>query len=952
MIQLVPKHQKLVRTCYPKDKTDSAVPVSSPLAYLCYYASCNSSKLRKVLAYLEVRTRSDVEKKKKFDTLITLQILKALIEKCNENLPVLAHNTFTILLSCLELKDLELAALCETCFSLFPTYTNFSVCLADQECCDQWNAVVDAFRDLSLMDYSAANAATPLSESTLAWRRIGLMALSSIMQCPSYPSNTLEARLVDLVVHACLCNLWMGDHFVTGAKLLQSFREPAARDMMPQLVKLPVPDDAQGLIPLAVYPIYLIHANVTGDRASRSISQLLHFAADLGSHESVLKWTAGLVEMCLSWNPIHMRALVPRALLQAIPVPPSSSSDSLTSSSRQQLRQSASPLPDSSPTADKDHPHRSVLVPYLLHTVLSSSYSLTGLNVLDTLQRLLDGLLQSADYSGSFVDFSRRHLLNADRSLACRYYLLAIGVLLHHEYYDEQALDVCSELLLQLQSAFGSFVAYHHKAASAISPLAYVDGRLANKQAFLLCEALAAFLENSKDAHYEQRRAVCDSWLQWASLMSSAFGPDTLSALLDYDVVWQECMILRGMFVHCLLLFLDLIPPSQISNSQARQLVHRLYPCISEWGSSVYSKADAVYLSRLTHKLLVLFPTCHISRMLPVLRTWVDAFDFVDVPDLPLEAASTKSLSVNATDKSSRASAMPPSLHAAVITVVAMNHLYEIGSFANTDILATLSTECASYVSELDGTFESAGYFERATVPRELYASLLDHQGSLLLPWDAVLADLQNSELNFTASERKLLSLDTPESDSYIDSPKLLTEGSRDPLDTSDLLTLNGGQNSLFHFSNNASSVLLPATNSQHVSSRFSGANTTKLPSFLTNRSVNRFTYARSSISVNNGLSTAADLSQLLHSVPGTVAAPAAKVRHQSLSRPGTLSSRADSSSIPGSASIGGSFHSSKPITHDDHLQTLVHLLGSVSLNITRAAYAPPPYDTRSPLYS
>jgi hypothetical protein len=59
-----PKHQVLVRKCYPKfSKNSGDVKAnSSELSYLLYYASTRRSKLQKVGDFLDKRTTADVWK--------------------------------------------------------------------------------------------------------------------------------------------------------------------------------------------------------------------------------------------------------------------------------------------------------------------------------------------------------------------------------------------------------------------------------------------------------------------------------------------------------------------------------------------------------------------------------------------------------------------------------------------------------------------------------------------------------------------------------------------------------------------------------------------------------------------------------------------------------------------------------------------------------------------------
>ncbi|KAI8054905.1 hypothetical protein BDF21DRAFT_403980 [Thamnidium elegans] len=109
------KHATLINNCYPPKKEGGTTPRSSELSYLTFYASSRPAKLTKVGSYIQKKVIKDIRKGHKNNNLVSLHILKALIQTCHRDLNIFSKQIVKILSLLLDTRDLELIDLtCET----------------------------------------------------------------------------------------------------------------------------------------------------------------------------------------------------------------------------------------------------------------------------------------------------------------------------------------------------------------------------------------------------------------------------------------------------------------------------------------------------------------------------------------------------------------------------------------------------------------------------------------------------------------------------------------------------------------------------------------------------------------------------------------------------------------------------------------------------------------------
>ncbi|KAI9849420.1 MAG: plasma membrane localization protein [Sclerophora amabilis] len=176
-----PKHQVLVVKCYPRYQKNAVdvKPNSSELSYLLYYASTRRSKVQKVTAFLETRTVKDVRSGRIWNVQVTLQILKALVDKSPRDLPLYASCFLSIVATVLHSGDLTMAEESISTFETFCAHHNESSLAADQDYLRHYEDVVKIYA--AFATEPAAQSKSPLSAPViLRWRKVGLLAIRAI----------------------------------------------------------------------------------------------------------------------------------------------------------------------------------------------------------------------------------------------------------------------------------------------------------------------------------------------------------------------------------------------------------------------------------------------------------------------------------------------------------------------------------------------------------------------------------------------------------------------------------------------------------------------------------------------------------------------------------------------------------------------------------------------------
>ncbi|OAL44818.1 hypothetical protein IQ07DRAFT_577746 [Pyrenochaeta sp. DS3sAY3a] len=203
-----PKHQVLVLKCYPKfQKNNAEVKAnSSELSYLLYYASTRRSKLQKVGDFLDKRATKDVWKGSTGSVQVTLQIVKALIEKCPRDLPLYARPVLRILKTILTSNDVAMVEESVPTFEALCAHQDPAALAADHEYIRQYEEIVQLYAQLASQD-TVKTGKTPVSwPVAIRYRKAGLQALKAVASSESLGSET--SRQLAVIIPVILLNIY------------------------------------------------------------------------------------------------------------------------------------------------------------------------------------------------------------------------------------------------------------------------------------------------------------------------------------------------------------------------------------------------------------------------------------------------------------------------------------------------------------------------------------------------------------------------------------------------------------------------------------------------------------------------------------------------------------------------------------------------------------------------
>ncbi|KAF2834729.1 hypothetical protein M501DRAFT_1009019 [Patellaria atrata CBS 101060] len=191
-----PKHQVLVLKCYPKFQKNSNVeakPNSSELSYLLFYASTRRSKLQKVADFLDKRNNTDVYRARIGNIQVTLQILKALIEKCPRDLPLYGWAILRIFRTILSSNDITIVEDSVPVFQTFCSHQDPAFLAADQDFKDQFEKIVDLYATFASKDDPGPTKSLSVPIA-IRFRKAGLDAVKSVASSDALSLETERQR--------------------------------------------------------------------------------------------------------------------------------------------------------------------------------------------------------------------------------------------------------------------------------------------------------------------------------------------------------------------------------------------------------------------------------------------------------------------------------------------------------------------------------------------------------------------------------------------------------------------------------------------------------------------------------------------------------------------------------------------------------------------------------------
>ncbi|CAG8563631.1 9368_t:CDS:10 [Funneliformis mosseae] len=196
------KHATLINNCYPTGPGET-LPKSSELSYLVFYANSKPAKLTKCGVYLEKRVATDVRKRRKQDTEVSLQIIKVLIDECKKDLNLFSKNVVKIIAASLSTNDIDLVSRATSVFITFCAYHNGSTLGVDTEFTSIYESLIDQFAKYATCKYGDQNLDQNLERR---YRSIGLYALQGAATSSALYASDAKTQL-QYIIPAILHNL-------------------------------------------------------------------------------------------------------------------------------------------------------------------------------------------------------------------------------------------------------------------------------------------------------------------------------------------------------------------------------------------------------------------------------------------------------------------------------------------------------------------------------------------------------------------------------------------------------------------------------------------------------------------------------------------------------------------------------------------------------------------------
>jgi len=443
---------------------------------------------------------------------VTLQIVKALMEKSPRDLPLYAHAVLQILITVLRSKDLTLVEDSIPTFEAFCTHHDIATLAADQEHNRQYEELVRTYASFASQSPPVQTKVPVSTPVAMRWRSVGLQAIKCVASSEALGSD--GGGQLTLIMPVILQNLYSdnGDRLLVLQQRAQSSettdREQAVRRRMSiatvrtleehdthPVALSATADDADklaeeevGLLALqSLRQIFIVNNRTQIRIATATFLKFISskissrtFRMGRGSRSSSTGgWATTLMEMTARWTPVQDRFVVLVTIMETLVRSP----------------------------VIEDNVEQQLVLATLVSWLLSSSINLIGLSVMDVLLGLVQHILLVLQLGGkgsnvlphhqqtdaielfqdakeNFDQFSstddiEKTAITEDAILpsVTRQQLLVrlqkcIGDLATHIYYSDQISDMIAAILLRLKPSPMSGIstaaaAIEHPAAAA-----------------------------------------------------------------------------------------------------------------------------------------------------------------------------------------------------------------------------------------------------------------------------------------------------------------------------------------------------------------------------------------------------------------------------------------------------------------------------------------------------
>ena len=417
---------------------------------------------------------------------VTLQILRALIDKSPRDLPLYAPYVLRILGLVLKSRDFSMIEDSIPTFQTFCEHQDVGILVADQELAKQYEEVVKYYASFATKPPSPAKGtlSTPVA---IRWKAAGLQALKSVSSSDAVGAD--PGRQLDIVIPVLLENLYSNseDRLHSLNQKANAEKESAIRRRMsiatvrtsesaPEPSNPPVSATAADADRLAVEEAELIALQslkqifTANNRVQIRLAtnSMLRFlmekpmvgrpgTAKAAKSGRILHWPTMLVEMVTKWTPVQDRFIIIVTAMETLVKSP----------------------------ASEENMEKQLTLAGLVESLLGSTINMIGLSVMDVLLGLIQHILlllqlggkgsnvlphyQQTDAIDLFrgPESSRRQttifeeqeegdVAQASTPSSSRQELLSclqrcIANLATHVYYSDQISDIISAILLRLK---------------------------------------------------------------------------------------------------------------------------------------------------------------------------------------------------------------------------------------------------------------------------------------------------------------------------------------------------------------------------------------------------------------------------------------------------------------------------------------------------------------------
>ncbi|RIB09433.1 hypothetical protein C2G38_2108639 [Gigaspora rosea] len=571
------KHATLINNCYPINPGETG-PRSSELSYLVFYANSKPAKLTKCGVYLEKRVFTDVKKRRKQDTEVSLQIIKALLEACHNNLNLFSKNILKIITSSLSTSDIDLVACATSVFITFCGYYDGSTLGVDTEFTEIYESLIELFARYAITKESDIN-------DERRYRFIGIHALQSALTSGALHTASAKVQL-ELIVPAILHNL-IDDpgklnalHKADNKNIVNSDTAKKSRRFSVNVTTI----SAEDITYLAYNCLKQLFQLNNPSYITYSLESSFNFLDNVTTWTSS-NFTISLISVILSSLKQQCRHILVDYIIQQLEALPS----------------------NQSPTPKK------VSLVKTLSFILTDDIPIVGLSILEILDCLLRLLLSSLKNTDGINDCENAADSNESDLLICQQLISCIGGLATHIYYANQVCDIIEYIIQQL---------HIHPEQTEFSQLgssnsSIIEGVPLSELRKTLLKCLDIVVKNNKETE-----------IRHSEITRCEVPVEVFHSSIDLCV--DEDLDVRVTYAKVLAKFLDNgNMPRELKDSDPTQLTYFNKPAIYFLNSlhvSLYQyatlknarPADHVALLSLLRALLIRFRTDQIIRGIPV----------------------------------------------------------------------------------------------------------------------------------------------------------------------------------------------------------------------------------------------------------------------------------------------------------------------------------------------